>query len=149
EPTLTATPEGKESIREAFAKRRGQRKFVGGELEPRHTPGAYMGPINYEQNCSSCHPLTIDNKGTTVSHYKQPAELREEVARLLKTTPADPPPVSFFPLPGKQPGGTPLKEKERIDMVMRTLLEGKRTCGECHVSGDDEKLADLTISTKK
>jgi Cytochrome c7 and related cytochrome c len=140
-----ASVDDKEASRKAFAERRAKRDWTPrGELEARHTPGAYMEPIKYDRNCASCHPLTIDAKGTTVTHNQQPKELKAEVARLIGTSPAEPAPSAFFPLPGKKPAGGTLNPEARVEMVMRTLMEGKRTCGECHVSKDG---SDLSIST--
>ncbi len=43
--------------------------------------GSSMKPITYEKDCLRCHLLDFDDRlpGTTVSHRKQPAELRAEL----------------------------------------------------------------------
>jgi hypothetical protein len=146
----------KSTTAKAFQKGRDERgHFPGtGERKPPQPPGAYMAPINYEQNCAGCHSLrfgpgadlTLDHK----EHY-QPDKLREVVTTKLIVAPeSGPKTLPPFGLPGKPVAARkspPLAE--RVEMSMRLLLEGKRTCGECHVSGDGTDLSVLSKSIAK
>jgi hypothetical protein len=119
-----------------------------GELRPPHTAGAYMAPINYEDHCAACHGLKFDANLPAVSH-KQPGPqdeqlklLRAEVTRLIGDSKPEvkQPPLG---LPGKSPhvGGS-----DRVEAAMRSLLEGKRVCGECHTEPSG---SDLTVNSTR
>ncbi len=109
--------------------------------------GAYMLPINYEQHCQACHPLSFaagsSRQAAVVPHHLQPNEiaawlLGHFTLRLTKDE------LGFLeqparPLPGKNPEREAAARKlgallqARIDAAQRILL-GPSTCGKCHSS---------------
>src|SRR5947207_1130921 len=53
-------------------------------LLPKRTPGEYMLPISYENQCRACHPTTFEradendpHSGKPILHGLQPKEVRE------------------------------------------------------------------------
>jgi hypothetical protein len=151
-PVADISEAGKKESREAFAAKRENRGRVAGtgELLPPSSPGAYFGAIKYEDHCAACHSTTIAPNLPPVKHGTQPEELLADVTRLIASdggsSSAPKPWSSFFPLPGKSPQKGTADVKTQIDMAMRSLLEGKRTCGECHVGEDG---SDLSVNTKR
>ena len=139
------TAEGKKKNEEFFEWRQKARGWVDGKyLRPPHTPGAYMAPIKYDNHCAACHPLTFDANLPAVKHNQQPDELRKQVTALLEgTKPTKPANAPLFGLPGKP---REFNLGDRVEAAMRSLMEGKRVCGECHV---DASGSDLTGSSKK
>ena len=145
--------------REYYRQRLSRRRPGTGFLLPPQKPGAYMAPINYETHCAACHPLDYDNPRIykPIPHGKQPNEVKAFLTAVYSEKYRRNPqelaarPVAFFPLPGKSFGSangpTPGPEliQQKVDIWMRSLLEGKRTCGECHVAADG---GDLTVTTR-
>jgi len=149
-PMADASDEGKKKSEAAFAQRRAQRKMEDGVLLPAQTPGAYMAAINYDNHCAACHPTTISPGLPTIRHDRhfQPPELRKEVERIIAASGGLGPkaPAPFFPLPGKSQSEARTNVSAQADMAMHLLLEGKRTCGECHV---DAGGGNLSVSSQK
>jgi hypothetical protein len=115
--------------------------------------GAYMLPINYENHCQACHPLTIDHKQegakvtqVAVPHRWQPPEIhtyldnyftaklakglweKEENVPKMKDVP---------PLPGQQvKAPVPEAELEKVRKAVKTaesyLDDGRSGCALCH-----------------
>jgi hypothetical protein len=122
---------------------------------PSRSPGAYMLPITYENQCAACHPLSFakgaDGKDVSVQHRLQPPEVHKYLegfyanqllkgnASLLKG------PV--VRLPGKDPETAKLGQEieEKVKTAMQRLFT-KNTCLECHrTKGGDKGLASLQI----
>lgn len=140
--------ESKEAFNKKYnADRENRGRWDSGELMSKRTDGAYLAPINFEQHCAACHPLTVG--GATVTHRSQPDKLREEVGRFIEEGVIefrDPKPLLQIGKPPASATGGGLDPRERIEVAMRMLLEGKRTCGECHVT---EEGTDISIAAKK
>jgi hypothetical protein len=99
---------------------------------------AYMEPIRYERHCKVCHPLRFDDSlkpdVATVPHGLQPAEVERLVQgayAALGGTEPEPLRPPTVPLPGK-PNAPPPALDTRVDLALKTLFVGKKTCGECH-----------------
>jgi hypothetical protein len=117
-----------------------------------HVPdntGRYTQPINYQANCARCHPLGFA-PGLEARHRLQPDKLREFLTAVYTRQPkrdlVSPPPPPILPLPGKRHVKTGETVKERVDVALRLLLEGKRACGECHLAEDGGPLTQLTTA---
>jgi hypothetical protein len=129
----------------------GDTKLAAGNTSaaPARSGGAYMVPVNYENNCKACHPLTLGSekdKPLTVPHHLQPAQVHEflEQALLLRIAGDKATPLldeEFVPrrtLPGKPPEPSKVKKEigavlaERVAVTENLLFPAKQTCGECH-----------------
>lgn len=123
---------------------------------PKRNGGGYMLPVVYENQCQACHPLTFERKDrddppsghVAVPHRLQPKDLRDFLEghytgqilrgkfKLLDQE------VPKRPLPGKSPLTGQETEKvrkvigDKVDVALKGLLLGKKTCGECHVFGN-------------
>lgn len=103
--------------------------------------GRYMAPINYEQHCQSCHPLSVDQLG--IVPHESPelvrGTLRERIAGLqLENTPEQPadgrPLLRVLPKPAEL---TPAQEKSAAELRAAADhalfgLEAKGGCRYCH-----------------
>jgi hypothetical protein len=165
----------KTDIRDAFAKRRGNRQWDAAEgvLEPPHKPGAYMAPVNYDRHCAACHKISLGDRGVALPHPGQLVRstgkafdlndyLDTQVLTHLKAPPRgiDVP----FTLPGLRPpdtgpirrptllapllgGKEDVQQQASLRQAARHLLfSGHRACGECHTSAAG---IDLSESTEK
>ncbi|MSR31056.1 MAG: hypothetical protein EXR99_06060 [Gemmataceae bacterium] len=137
-------------------------------MDSRPSPGAYekiprggifvrsqgnlMLPVVYDRHCRACHPLNYDDgqKGVQAPHRLQPDELRSWLEgvyanQLVQANPefAKPKRVPPVPLPGKT-GQEPEYESARVqvaarvNLAMKTLFFGKKTCGECHFADGED-----------
>jgi hypothetical protein len=141
----------KKSVTQHFASLQEQRgRTSTGQLRPPHVPGAYMEPVDFDNHCAACHSLKFDAKLPAVSHKQAGTQdeqltlLRKQVERMIGD--ASLPKLDHPPqlgLPGKKPD---VGQGSYVDAAMRSLLEGKRVCGECHV---DASGSDLTVSSTK
>jgi hypothetical protein len=123
--------------------------------------GATMLPINYDNHCRACHPLTLMPKDparngalVVVPHRLQPDEVRSFLWGTYAekfTAPWRQRPANKRPLPGQAPMTAGEQEKLRKQVVQATdeadsflrldavgdaekvLFRGKTTCGECHI----------------
>ncbi|MBI1915147.1 MAG: hypothetical protein HYS12_10470 [Planctomycetes bacterium] len=151
-----------EAVRKYYAAKQDARgRLPSGELLPPRKTGKYMKPINYDNHCAGCHPLNFDPKiDRPVEHglplmsaKEQDRTLRKELTRIYEAEYEKAPTSlvtrspSFLPLPGKrrdveEPNRSLIPEK--VDEAMRSLLAGKRACGECHT---DREGNDLTLAS--
>ncbi len=136
-------PEAKEANSKYFADKQAERGWTDvGTLKPPHKPGAFMAPANYANHCAACHQLTLPGGKQLVDHHLQIEDLKKAVNERVAGWSAPVPSLPLLGLPGKRPGFDP---GNRTDVALRSLLEGKRVCGECHV---DESGADLTAESR-
>jgi hypothetical protein len=152
--------EGQLATQNFFHDRQQKRGWFDGPesdvLRPPHKTGAYMAPVKFESHCAACHPLTFAPEVPALKHGLQPDKLRhaveelvedrkleEAIDQVLKTKPA------AIPLPGKLPASKSLSREGKVDLVMRSLMEGQRVCGECHVEVEGKTVSDLTIHSKE
>jgi len=131
------------------------------ELLPPRKTGKYMKPIKYDTHCAGCHPLTFDAKIDRPVEHGLPLEAtRKKLEGIyeaeFKKNPAllaaGPEPEPFLSLPGKrrdteEPDGRLIRAK--TDQAMRSLLAGKRACGECHTDRDGNDLTPASTAIAK
>jgi hypothetical protein len=123
------------------------------------SPGHYMVPITYENECRACHPLTFDRRSESdpqagllaVPHGLQPAAVRDFVwgayANEYVARQGKPQGIINRPLPGSGPAleadvrnavnrEVQALEKylyrDRLSQAEKILFRGRQTCGECH-----------------
>lgn len=137
--------------------------------EPR-ADGEYFLPINYEQQCRACHPLTFDERlpGLTIPHRLQPAEVRTFLWGAYVERAVDNPAVRqrlLRPLPlrefreeedkarqavaGQLDAVEGFLYKQVIAEKEKQLYSGKTTCGECHYyeSKPGQRVPDRIVPT--
>jgi hypothetical protein len=115
--------------------------------------GEYMLPVNYDQHCKACHPLTFspDLPNVQIPHHLQPADVRrflwgvyasQEAKAIEKKATTD------RPLPGLNISREQKEARERIGKnvasvesflfqtdlkkALQFVFTGKTTCGLCH-----------------
>src|SRR5262249_44571633 len=109
---------------------------------PARTSGALMQPINYENHCRGCHPLSTGagEAKLELPHRWQPDRLREFLTgaltgRALRAEPAllDRPVAR---IPGKPPAAEAETLRRRVGdqaaALERELYLGTKLCAECH-----------------
>jgi hypothetical protein len=118
-------------------------------LLPARNGGRYFLPVNYENACAACHPLTLGRTDrddprsghVAVPHGLQPKEMHDILqgyytAELLKgNAKLFDRPAAVRPLPGKPPTGeaqTARADIEKKVSAAEKLLYSKNTCFECH-----------------
>ena len=103
--------------------------------------GAYMKPIHFEKDCMRCHQLDFDDRlpGKTVSHMKQPQEVRAELqAAYYELVSRELGRPAFT---RRQPGAPKSKEEvsvEEMTAKVEKFLYAKKSkkCLLCHVVED-------------
>lgn len=209
-----ADVKNKEGILAAFNNRRKSRAWVAeeGVMMPPRGVGSYMAPINYDQHCSSCHPLTalpgmrplphrlpvipdpekyvlnrkvfeaMEEEGipepaikalrplldvafahrgdfekkladllpkSQLKHEERIVELANQrdvgLRAAVENVIDDARPIKVappaIPFPWKQTDVTEPDRKAKVDLALRTLLEGNKNCGECHIARDGMNLS--------
>ena len=116
-------------------------------LLPRRTPGDYMLPITYENQCSACHPTTFERadkddprSGKPILHGLQPKDVRDWLESYYTLQFLQGNKALFEAIPGKPrplPGKVPMPPEqrslaERVALAEKEVFLGKRNCGECH-----------------
>lgn len=126
---------------------------------PNRAEGAYLLPIVYDVHCKACHPLQFDDKvpSYVAPHRYQPEEIRTIVGRTYAAEFLQKNPellkAPLRPLPGKSL--TPEQEKAKtyidgkVELAMKTLFLGKKTCGECHYAEGKTDESQLTEIPRK
>ncbi len=150
-----------EAVRKYYAEKQDARgRLPSGELLPPRSTGKYMKPINYVDHCAGCHPLHFDpniDRGIEhglplVSAKEADRTLRKELTRIYEAE-YEKAPTSLvtrsplLPLPGKRRNAEELDRsliRAKVDQALRSLLAGKRACGECHT---DREGKDLTLAS--
>jgi len=117
---------------------------------PSRGPGDYYRPVNYQNQCRACHPLTFDPKTPELEapHGVQPGEVstflhRTYAAQILSDNPKV---LDEFrpraPLPGKARSDPAIRK--RLDEAVASaeaFVFGatKNNCAECHEYGGQEE----------
>jgi hypothetical protein len=99
----------------------------------------YMDPVNYNEHCSKCHPLTFDTRFSEAAPHKDPAVvyefLKQKFTAWISVHPEELRSASVTPrIPGLAPP-VPARSpaawvSARVDLA-ETLMRVK-TCKECH-----------------
>jgi hypothetical protein len=115
---------------------------------PRSAP-AYMLPVNYQNHCRACHPLTFDpgDPALVMAHPLQPAEVHASLVQTygseyLKKNPAllqewIPP----RPIPGRTESLGLIEARSAIArrvVAAEKVLFGAKKCAECHQYENEE-----------
>jgi Cytochrome c7 and related cytochrome c len=128
---------------------------------PSRNPGRYFLPINYQNQCRACHPLTFDPRPGSglveVPHGVQPDQVVGFLRRVFtEKAVADDAglldrKVTRIPLPGKrpdQPKASKLLE-ESVKTTSQSLFETRTGCVECHVyKSGGEGVVPTVVPTK-
>jgi hypothetical protein len=101
---------------------------------------AYMEPVNYEKDCSSCHPLQFDRRIDQPAPHKKPEIVHEFViAKLREYIGAHPGDISIpDETDGRIPPRMPVMPARNADeWVARRVVQAEqllwgKTCKECH-----------------
>jgi|HubBroStandDraft_6_1064221.scaffolds.fasta_scaffold66836_2 hypothetical protein len=120
------------------------RPAVFGSLAKPHShvsPGAYMGPVDYYEHCSSCHPLYFSKHLTLVVPHKKPEFVHQFVVKSLTDyIAANPGAITdndfiFEQIPTQFPRRGVARNAEEW-VAWRTAdaeqLLWQKTCKECH-----------------
>lgn len=100
----------------------------------------YMGPVNYYEHCSTCHPLTFDRRFSEPVPHKDPAVVHDFLTKKFTAWIAAHPeelrgtPDDGIRIPGRTPAAPPRNAAawiaarvEESEQLMRV-----KTCKECH-----------------
>jgi hypothetical protein len=143
---------------------------------PARSSGEYVLPVNYDQHCKACHPLTFspDLPNVQVPHHLQPEDVRRflwgvfasQETREIEKKVAEEKPAPGRELPGRDLVRQQKEAQERIrgkvvsaesflyqterDKALKFIFPGKTTCGECHeyAKKQGEMIPDRILPTK-
>ncbi len=113
-------------------------------VQPRHvSTRAYMAPVNYEEHCSSCHPIEValgyDKSVSGILPHKKPEAVRDFAVQrfqsYIASHPAELHAASPLPrLPNRPAASQPRNAGEWVGQRMAEAeqLLWSKTCKECH-----------------